>query len=51
MIKVIRFLATSGIAFIVLALSDYEANDIRHWIPVTIVAILLIIKYKTEVKK
>ena len=48
--KIVSFIATFGIALTVLTISDYEVSDIRHWIPVIIVTILLIIRDAMEVK-
>ena len=44
----IKFIATIGIIITVLTVTGYEINDIRHYIPMVIVAILLVIRDKTE---
>lgn len=44
----IKFIATLAILVIVVELTGYEINDIRHYIPMVIVFILLVIRDKTE---
>ena len=50
--KVINFLSLWGIYSTVLIISDYKISDIRHWLPVLIVLVLMLIYDSTkEVKQ